>query len=137
MELESILDDPSLRKTTFVLLHGGAGPYTHEIAVLLSKPNVYADFSEQDALLPARPLSMVIREWLEWYPEKVLYGTDLAPGAPAAGLGCDRLFHESYSAARTGDRIDRDDERSRDHSRTGFGTRAHGIAGKCDEALRL
>ena len=81
-ELESILDDPSLRKTTFVLLHGGAGPYTHEVAVLLSKPNVYADFSEQDALIPARPLSAVIREWLEWYPEKVLYGTDLAPGAP-------------------------------------------------------
>ncbi len=81
-ELESILDDPSLRKTTFVLLHGGAGPYTHEVAVLLSKPNVYADFSEQDALIPSRPLSTVIREWLEWYPEKVLYGTDLAPGAP-------------------------------------------------------
>ncbi|HST11853.1 MAG TPA: amidohydrolase family protein, partial [Terriglobales bacterium] len=81
-ELESILDDPSLRTTTFVLLHGGAGPYTHEVAVLLSKPNVFADFSEQDALIPARPLSAVIREWLEWYPEKVLYGTDLAPGAP-------------------------------------------------------
>jgi predicted TIM-barrel fold metal-dependent hydrolase len=81
-ELESILDDPSLRKTTFVLLHGGAGPYTHEVAVLLSKPNVYADFSEQDALIPSRPLSAVIREWLEWYPEKVLFGTDLAPGAP-------------------------------------------------------
>ena len=74
-ELESVLDDPSLRKTNFVLLHGGAGPYTKEVAVLLAKPNVYADFSEQDALLPARPLSGVIREWLEWYPEKVLYGT--------------------------------------------------------------
>jgi len=81
-ELESILDDPSLRKTNFVLLHGGAGPYTHEVAVLMSKPNVYADFSEQDALIPSRALSAVIREWLEWYPEKVLYGTDLAPGAP-------------------------------------------------------
>ncbi len=81
-ELESILDDPSLRSTTFVLLHGGAGPYTHEVAVLLSKPNVYADFSEQDALIPPRALSTVLREWLEWYPEKVLYGTDLAPGAP-------------------------------------------------------
>jgi uncharacterized protein len=80
--LESILDDPGLRQTTFVLLHGGAGPYTHEVAVLLSKPNVYADFSEQDALIPARPLSAVLREWLEWYPEKILYGTDLAPGAP-------------------------------------------------------
>lgn len=81
-ELESVLDDPTLRKTNFVLLHGGAGPYTHEVAVLLAKPNVYTDFSEQDALLPARPLSAVIREWLEWYPEKVLYGTDLAPGPP-------------------------------------------------------
>jgi len=80
--LESILDDPTLRKTNFVLLHGGAGPYTHEVAVLLAKPNVYTDFSEQDALLPPRALSAVIREWLEWYPEKVLYGTDLAPGAP-------------------------------------------------------
>jgi predicted TIM-barrel fold metal-dependent hydrolase len=81
-ELESVLDDPSLRKTNFVLLHGGAGPYTHEVAVLLAKPNVYADFSEQDALIPPRALSAVIREWLEWYPEKVLYGTDLAPGIP-------------------------------------------------------
>jgi len=81
-ELESILDDPSLRQTTFVLLHGGAGPYTNEVAVLLSKPNVYADFSEQDALIPPRALSAVLREWLEWYPEKILYGTDLAPGAP-------------------------------------------------------
>jgi hypothetical protein len=81
-ELESILDDPSLRQTTFVLLHGGAGPYTHEVAVLLSKPNVYADFSEQDALIPSRALSAVLREWLEWYPEKILFGTDLAPGSP-------------------------------------------------------
>jgi len=81
-DLESILDDPSLRKTNFVLLHGGAGPYTKEISVLVSKPNVYADFSEQDALLPARALSEVLRDWLEWYPEKVLYGTDLAPGPP-------------------------------------------------------
>ena len=80
--LESVLDDPALRKTNFVLLHGGAGPYTHEIAALLAKPNVYVDFSEQDALLPPRAVSVVIREWLEWYPEKVLYATDLAPGPP-------------------------------------------------------
>jgi hypothetical protein len=79
-ELESVLDDPALRQTTFVLLHGGAGPYTHEVAALLAKPNVYADFSEQDFLIPSRALSVVIREWLEWFPEKVLYGTDLAPG---------------------------------------------------------
>ncbi len=106
-ELESVLDDPGLRKTNFVLLHGGAGPYTHEVAVLLAKPNVYADFSEQDALLPARPLSAVIREWLEWYPEKVLYGTDLAPGAPqqdwdVIGYSTNRTARQALAIAVTG-----------------------------------
>ena len=106
-ELESVLDDPDLRKTNFVLLHGGAGPYTHEIAVLLSKPNVYADFSEQDALLPARAVSAVIREWLEWYPEKVLYGTDLAPGPPeqdwdVIGYSTDRTARRALAMALTG-----------------------------------
>jgi hypothetical protein len=97
-ELESILDDPSLRGTNFVLLHGGAGPYTKEVAVLVSKPNVYADFSEQDALLPPRALSGVLREWLEWYPEKILYGTDLAPGPPE--LDWDVIGYSTNQTAR-------------------------------------
>jgi predicted TIM-barrel fold metal-dependent hydrolase len=80
--LNSVLNDAALRKTDFVLVHGGAGPYTKVAAVLISKPNVYADFSEQDALISTRALSTVIRDWLEWYPEKVLFGTDLSPGTP-------------------------------------------------------
>jgi predicted TIM-barrel fold metal-dependent hydrolase len=78
--LEPILDDASLRSTKFVLLHGGAGPFSEEIAPLLMKPNVYTDFSEQTWLLPTRELARTIRYWLEWYPEKVLFGTDLSPG---------------------------------------------------------
>jgi uncharacterized protein len=106
-QLESVLDDPSLSKTNFVLLHGGAGPYTQEVAALLAKPNVYTDFSEQDALLPARPLSAVIREWLEWYPEKVLYGTDLAPGPPeqdwdVIGYSTNRTARQALAIALTG-----------------------------------
>jgi predicted TIM-barrel fold metal-dependent hydrolase len=31
-------------------------------------------------MLPPRALSVVLREWLERYPEKVLFGTDLYPG---------------------------------------------------------
>jgi predicted TIM-barrel fold metal-dependent hydrolase len=46
------------------------------------KPNVYTDFSEQTWLLPTRELAASIRYLLEWYPEKVLFGTDLAPGTP-------------------------------------------------------
>jgi uncharacterized protein len=95
--LDSILNDASLRKTNFVLIHGGAGPYTKVTSFLLGKPNVYADFSEQDALISARALSAVIRDWLEWYPEKVFFGTDLAPGAPE--IGWEEI---GYSNASTG-----------------------------------
>ncbi len=67
--LETAFNDPSLRKTNFVIVHGGA-PYTQVTAALFQKPNVYADFSE------------VLRDWLEAYPEKVLFGTDASPGPP-------------------------------------------------------
>lgn len=95
--LDSILNDASLRKTNFVLIHGGAGPYTKVTSFLLGKPNVYADFSEQDALISARALSIVLRDWLEWYPEKILFGTDLAPGTPE--IGWEEI---GYSNASTG-----------------------------------
>src|SRR5689334_721636 len=95
--LDSILNDESLRKTNFVLIHGGAGPYTKVTSFLLGKPNVYTDFSEQDALVSTRALSVVIRDWLEWYPEKVLFGTDLAPGTTE--IGWEEI---GYSNATTG-----------------------------------
>jgi predicted TIM-barrel fold metal-dependent hydrolase len=47
------------------------------------KPNVYTDFSEQTWLLPTAELAKSLRYWLEWYPEKVLFGTDLSPGTPS------------------------------------------------------
>jgi uncharacterized protein len=78
--LDSVLNDSTLRQTRFVLLHGGSGPYSKQTAFLLGKPNVYTDFSEQDWMLSPRALSYVIRDWLEWYPEKVMFGTDLYPG---------------------------------------------------------
>jgi predicted TIM-barrel fold metal-dependent hydrolase len=80
--LESVLNDPTLRKTNFVLLHGGAGPFTKYVNYLLMKPNVYADFSEQTWLLSTRRLSENIRDLLEWYPEKAMFGSDLYPNTP-------------------------------------------------------
>lgn len=81
--LESVLNDARLRKTTFVLLHGGSGPFTATIAPLLMKPNVYADLSEQTWMESPHHLAQTLRTWLEWYPEKVLFGTDLYPGSGA------------------------------------------------------
>ena len=60
--LNSILSDASLRKTTFVLIHGGSGPYTKVASFLLGKPNVYADFSEQDALISYAGLGCCVAE---------------------------------------------------------------------------
>jgi uncharacterized protein len=96
--LESVLDDPGLRKTTFVLLHGGAGPYSKTIAPLLMKPNVYTDLSEQTWLVPTHELAQVLRYWLEWYPEKVLFGTDLSPGTPE--IGWEEIGWQTTQSAR-------------------------------------
>jgi uncharacterized protein len=79
--LETVFNDPSLRKTNFVLLHGGRA-YSKETVALLQKPNVYADFSYTAAALYPRAFSDLLRGWLEAYPEKVLFGTDASPGAP-------------------------------------------------------
>lgn len=79
--LETAFNDPSLRKTNFVIVHGGT-PYTKLTAALLQKPNVYADISLMTLELYPRAFSEVLRDWLEAYPEKVLFGTDASPGPP-------------------------------------------------------
>ena len=76
--LESVLNDPKLRKTNFVMIHGG-WPFTREVAALLSKPNAYADFSEQTFMNYPRQVAGAIRDWLEYAPEKVLFATDAYP----------------------------------------------------------
>jgi predicted TIM-barrel fold metal-dependent hydrolase len=79
--LETAFNDPSLRKTNFVLLHGGR-TYSKDTLALLQKPNVYADFSFTAAALYPRAFAGVLRDWLEWCPEKILFGTDASPGTP-------------------------------------------------------
>jgi uncharacterized protein len=76
--LEPLFNDPKLRSVNFAMLHGG-WPFTREIAALLSKPNAFADFSEQSFNNYPRTLAQVIREWLEVAPEKVLFATDAYP----------------------------------------------------------
>jgi uncharacterized protein len=81
MLLEPLFNDPALRKTNFVLLHGG-WPFGRQLTALLTKPNVYTDFSEQTFMNYARDVSETIRAWLEYVPEKVLFATDAYPFAP-------------------------------------------------------
>ena len=80
--LESAFNDPTLRKTNFVVVHGGY-PFTKQMGSLLSKPNVYADLSAQTFFTYPRELSEILRNWLETYPDKVLFGTDAFSFGPA------------------------------------------------------
>jgi uncharacterized protein len=72
------------RRAKVVLIHGGY-PFTDATAFLLEKPDVYADFSAQTFLLSPRSLSRVLRAWLEYEPEKILFGTDASPATPDVG----------------------------------------------------
>jgi predicted TIM-barrel fold metal-dependent hydrolase len=84
LQLESVLSDPELRKTNFVMVHGG-WPFVHQAAALLIKPNAYLDFSMQPMLLSPATVAGHLREWLEFVPEKVMFGTDAYPFSPEMG----------------------------------------------------
>lgn len=82
--LEPLFNDRTLRRTSFVMLHGG-WPFVHEAGALLQKPNVYLDLSQQSLTFSPRTLAGWLREWLELYPDKVLFGTDGYPFTSALG----------------------------------------------------
>jgi hypothetical protein len=84
MLMEPLLNDPAMRKTKFVMLHSG-WPFTREMGALLAKPNVYVDFSMLWLSGFDRNEASILREWLEYVPEQVLFGTDAYPFAPEMG----------------------------------------------------
>jgi uncharacterized protein len=84
--LEAAFNDATLRKTNFVVVHGGY-PFTKEMGSLMSKPNVYADFSAQTFFTYPRELSEILRNWLESYPDKILFGTDAFSFGPEVDWG--------------------------------------------------
>ena len=98
--LDSVFNDPTLRKTNFVMLHGGAGGFEQFVPYLLMKPNVYADFSEQTWMTSPRHLAASVRFMLEFYPDKVLFGTDLYPFEPQ--VNWEETGYETETAGRTG-----------------------------------
>ena len=97
--LDSVFNDPTLRKTNFVMLHGGAGGFEQVVPYLLMKPNVYADFSEQTWMTSPRHIAASIRFMLEFYPEKVLFGTDLYPLTPQ--VNWEETGYQTETAGRT------------------------------------
>jgi hypothetical protein len=84
MLLSSVLNDATLRKTNFVLLHGGS-PFDRHNTALIVKPNVWVDTSVLELLFPPQELARILRPWLETMPEHVIFGTDAGPFGPGFG----------------------------------------------------
>ena len=106
LNLEPVLDDPELRKANFVMIHGG-WPFTREITALLTKPNAYVDFSAQSLSLTPTTLAAIIREWLEYIPEKVMFATDAYPYSAEMGweeslVAASRAGRKALAIALTG-----------------------------------
>ena len=82
--LEPVFNDPTLRETNFVIIHGG-WPLFAQTQSMLAKPNVYADISQMVLFVAPRELANTLRSWLGAWPEKVLFGTDAFDGGPDQG----------------------------------------------------
>lgn len=97
--LEPAVNDPTLRATTFVIVHGG-WPATGETEAMLSKPNVYADISMMDLALSPTELAEVLHHWLSRWPDKVLFGSDAFDGGDQQGweLGAAVASHTARQA---------------------------------------
>jgi hypothetical protein len=116
--LEPVLNDPTLRKTRFVVVHGG-WPHTGEMIALLQKPNVYLDYSLQTFFLYPRELSRTLRLYLELGPDRVLFATDASAFTPVisweeSGWLSARTAREALTLALSG--MLRDGEITRDRA---------------------
>jgi hypothetical protein len=84
LAMEPLFNDPTFRKTKFVMLHG-AWPFTREAATLIVKPNVYLDFSSWSYVTYPHQAAIDMRLLLEAAPEHVLYGSDASPFSQNVG----------------------------------------------------
>jgi len=81
MLLAAAFNDPSLRGTNFVMLHGGT-PFNRHPTSLIVKPNVYVDTSVLELVFSPAELARIMRPWLETMPERVIYGSDSGSFGP-------------------------------------------------------
>ncbi len=84
MLLTKAFNDPTLRGTNFVLLHGGT-PFNRHVTTLIMKPNVFVDTSVLELEFSPAELANIMRPWLEIMPERVMFGSDADFFGPGMG----------------------------------------------------
>jgi predicted TIM-barrel fold metal-dependent hydrolase len=77
---------------------------------MIDKPNTWTDFSAQTFYLGTHQLAAVLRDWLSWHPEKVLFGSDAYSDtdSPLTDWEEKEFLMDRQGAARTGHRAHRD-----------------------------
>lgn len=98
MKLENVIRDPRYADITFVLLHG-VFPYEREAIWLAAMKNVYLDSSLMEVIMYPSELKKSLKQWLEIFPDKIVYGSDAFPFSDA--LGADVTFWLGVRTART------------------------------------
>lgn len=98
LKLENVLRDPRYDHVTFDLLHGGY-PFEHQAIWLTARKNVYLDSSLMSDFLYPQGLARVLKQWLELFPDKVVFGSDAFPFSDAIGA------EESYWLAAQSSRV--------------------------------
>jgi uncharacterized protein len=84
MGLENILRDPRYDNVTFVLLHGGY-PHQGEAIWLTARKNVFLDSSLMGIFVYPAELHRILKQWLELFPDKIVFGSDTFPLSDANG----------------------------------------------------
>jgi predicted TIM-barrel fold metal-dependent hydrolase len=95
--LENLVTDQQYRNTKFILLYGGY-PFVQEAKVLAEKPNVFLDTAGLSLRLYPEELAQIVKSWLSFYPEKIIFGTD------ASGISDLIDAEEAYWLATEGGR---------------------------------
>ncbi|MFZ0635340.1 MAG: amidohydrolase family protein [Candidatus Acidiferrales bacterium] len=98
LNLENVLRDPRYLGITFVLLHG-CYPLEREAIWLAAMKNVYLDSSLMELLLYPSELKESLKQWLEVFPDKIVFGSDAFPFSNA--LGAEAVFWLGVRSART------------------------------------
>ncbi|MBV9608282.1 MAG: amidohydrolase family protein [Acidobacteria bacterium] len=98
MQLENVLRDPRYDNTVFVLIHGGY-PYDRQSIWLAARKNVYLDSSLTGLLLYPSEFKHVLKQWLEIFPDKVVFGSDCFPYN--AALGAEESYWLAVKSAQT------------------------------------
>lgn len=98
INLENILRDPRYDGVTFDLLHGGF-PYDRAAIWLTARKNVYLDSSLMELFLYPSELRKVLKQWLELFPDKIVFGSDTFPFSDV--VGTEETYWIAVQSART------------------------------------